>query len=73
MSSTASGASALGYIKSAAGSRLSLYQFKILGLANAIALDSERIVAPRQIADRKIVASVVAVNDIGLRRQVLTL
>jgi hypothetical protein len=46
---------------------------KILGLANAIALDSERIVAPRQIADRKIVVSVVAVNDIGLRRQVLKL
>ncbi len=46
---------------------------KILGLANAIALDSELIVAPRQIAGREMVASVVAVNDICPRRQELEL
>jgi hypothetical protein len=60
-----------GYIKSSAGSRFFLCQLKILGLANAIALDSERIVAARQIADREIVASVVAVNDIYPRRREL--
>lgn len=58
-----------GYIKSSAGSRFSLYQIKFLGLVNAIALDSERIVVPRQIADREIVANVVAVNDFCPRRQ----
>jgi len=70
-SSTASGACALVRVRS--DPDFSSANSKILDLANAIALDSELIVAPRQIAGREMVASVVAVNDICPRRQELEL
>jgi len=46
-------------------------QIEILAFADAETLDGEGRMAPGQISDREIVAGVVAVNDLGSRREKL--
>jgi hypothetical protein len=71
MSSTASGASELPSFKASAGPRFFLDQFESLAFADPVTFYRERIIAPRQIAGRKAVASVIAVNNVCSRRQTL--